>query len=72
MNDWENPETAHRNCLPARAYTFPYPDSQTASTFERGASPWFALLNGVWKFDYSETPAEAPAAFFEEGFDTSG
>lgn len=72
MHDWENPEIVHRNRMPARAYTFPYPDADTAATFERGASPWFKLLNGVWKFNYSETAAEAPEAFFAEGFDASG
>ena len=71
LNDWENPEIVHRNRLPARAYAFPYPDAETAATFERGASPMFALLNGTWKFDYSETPIEAPEAFFREDFDAA-
>lgn len=69
MHDWENPEIVHRNRLPARAYTFPYPSAESAATFERGASPWFALLNGMWKFDYSETPAEAPEGFYGQDFD---
>ncbi len=72
MHDWENPEIVHKNRMPARAYTFPYPDMDTAATFERGTSPWFKLLNGMWKFDYSETAAEAPEAFFADGFDASG
>ena len=69
MHDWENPEIVHRNRMPARAYTFPYPDEDSASTFERGTSPQFALLNGVWKFNYSETPEEAPDGFFTKDFD---
>lgn len=65
-NDWENPEVVHINRLPGRAYTFPFPDEASALT---GASPWVQSLNGRWKFDYAETPAEAPEAFFEEDFD---
>jgi len=71
MNDWENPRLTNRNRLPARAYTFPYPDAASALTFERGASPWFMLLNGEWKFNYAETAEEAPTSFFEEDFDVN-
>jgi len=71
MNDWENPELVHRNRLPARAYAFPYPDRETAITFDKEKSPWFASLNGNWKFSYSETPVEAPERFYEKGFDAS-
>ena len=71
MNDWENPQLIHRNRLPGRAYMFPYSNRSEAMTGERGASPWFELLNGQWKFDYSESPAEAPADFYEEDYDTS-
>ncbi len=68
MNDWENPGKLHINRLPARAYTFAYPDEASAKTFERGASPWFQLLNGVWKFDFAPTPQHAPEGFFAEDF----
>ncbi len=70
-NDWENPAITNRNRLPGRAYVFPYPDEASARTFEPSASPWFRLLNGQWKFDYAETPAEAPQTFFEKDFDVS-
>lgn len=71
MNDWENPAIVHRNRLPARSYTFPYPDSETALTFDRAASPFFRSLNGQWKFNFAPSPAEAPAGFHEESFDAS-
>jgi beta-galactosidase/evolved beta-galactosidase subunit alpha len=58
MNDWENPQLVHRNRLPARAYTFPYPDEVAALA---GRTPWVQSLNGTWKFHYAATPAEAPA-----------
>lgn len=71
MNDWENPAVLHRNRLPARAYKFPYPDETTALSGERGASRWFRLLNGEWKFNYAENPASAPERFYEEDFNVS-
>jgi beta-galactosidase/beta-glucuronidase len=69
--DWENPEMIHRNRLPARAYAFPYPSESSALTFCCEKSPWFALLDGKWKFDYSQNPQSAPKDFFDENFDTS-
>jgi beta-galactosidase/beta-glucuronidase len=71
MNDWENPQLTNINRLPSRAYMYPYPDEQSARTFDREKSPWFRLLNGQWKFDYAETPAEAPEDFFDPDYDTS-
>lgn len=72
MNDWENQSLTHRNRLDSRSYSFPYPDETSALTGERGASPWFRLLNGQWKFHYAETPAQSPADFAAEGLDVSG
>jgi beta-galactosidase/evolved beta-galactosidase subunit alpha len=45
MNDWENHLLPHRNRLPARACLLP--DDAVS-------------LNGVWKFHYAASPAEAP------------
>ncbi len=61
MNDVENPAVVGRGRLPGRSSFFAYPDEATALTFDRAASPWFASLNGVWKFHYAATVAEAPA-----------
>lgn len=71
MNDWENPSVTNINRLPPRAYFFPYPDSATASTLDRGVSPWVLCLNGVWKFHYAQSPGDAPAGFESSSFDAS-
>ena len=63
MNDWENPQLPHRNRLPARAYAFPYPSEALALAGDPARSPWTQSLNGVWRFHYAPTPAEAPADF---------
>jgi len=71
MNDWENHQLPHKNRLPERAYFFPYDNVDAAMTGERAMSSWFKLLNGNWKFNFSPSPAEAPADFYAEGYDTS-
>jgi beta-galactosidase/beta-glucuronidase len=71
QHDWENPRLPHRNRLPARAFTFPYPDAATALTGERGRSPWFHSLNGQWKFHCAPTPIEAPEGFYADAYDVS-
>ncbi|MBD3184985.1 DUF4981 domain-containing protein [Candidatus Poribacteria bacterium] len=68
LNDWENPKVYQRNRLQARAYFIPYPDEKSALSGQRGNSEWFQLLNGKWRFNYSETPALAPEDFFIEYF----
>ena len=71
VNDWENHKLNHRNRQPARAYFIPYSSKQEALTFERECSPWFKLLNGMWKFYYASSPMEAPQEFYNEDFDVT-
>jgi beta-galactosidase/evolved beta-galactosidase subunit alpha len=71
-NDWKNPLLTGRNRLPARAYAFPYPDEASALTYDPSNSPLVQSLNGVWKFHYAASPAEAPLQFEAASFDVSG
>jgi len=70
--DWENPALLHRGRLPPRAWFTSCPDAASALARERGASPWFQLLNGRWRFAYAGTPLDAPQDFWREDFDASG
>ena len=68
--DWENHLVLHRNRLPARARFTAYPDEASARA---GAScPWELSLNGVWRFHYALTPAEAPSDYAAETCDEAG
>ncbi|MBZ9535819.1 beta-galactosidase subunit alpha [Cytobacillus oceanisediminis] len=69
--DWENLSILQKNRLPERTYFISYADENDALTYERGNSRGFKLLNGMWKFNYSESPAEAPDNFYSETFDVS-
>ncbi len=71
LPDWGNHEVLERNRLKSRAHFFPYPDPDTAVSYQRGLSSRFQLLNGQWDFYYAPTPQEAPADFYNEDFDTS-
>lgn len=68
---WENPQIVSHNRVRARAVLIPYLND--ASAFERvaDASPWVQVLNGEWKFHFSERVEEAPERFFAEDFDVS-
>ena len=70
-NDWENPSLLHRNRRPAYAASVPYADVPGALRGERGASPFFRLLNGEWQFQYLTSLALVPPDFFAEDFDAS-
>lgn len=60
-NDWENQTLLHINREPSRASIVPYADADNALSGDRNASPFFRLLNGHWRFQYSLRPEDAPA-----------
>jgi len=68
LPDWENLHVLQRNTLPPRATSISYENRQSAISDERETSPFYQLLNGNWKFCYSESPIEAPDRFYEESF----
>ncbi|MFC4600524.1 glycoside hydrolase family 2 TIM barrel-domain containing protein [Cohnella hongkongensis] len=72
LPDWENLQALQRNALPPRATSIPYASRQQAIDSVREASPYYRLLNGMWKFRYAESPADAPELFYEESFSADG
>jgi beta-galactosidase/beta-glucuronidase len=67
--DWENPNLLQRNRQPARATLIPHADEKSALAAERGASPYFQLLNGNWRFYFASRPEVVPVGFERCGFD---
>jgi len=67
--DWETQTCLQKNRLAGRSYFVPYAEKTAALSFERGNSPFFKLLNGIWKFFYSPSPVEAPEDFYEDSYD---
>ena len=71
IRDWDNLEVLHRNRLDSRAYFIPYDNITSALTFKRGRSNKIMLLNGMWKFCYSDFPQEASENFYENTYQVS-
>ncbi|MBN1972764.1 MAG: DUF4981 domain-containing protein [Sedimentisphaerales bacterium] len=77
-NEWENQQLVGQNRLAPHATMMIYPDVESAKKVEavatlddRSKSPWFASLNGDWKFLWSPEPAQRPTDFFQTNFDDS-
>jgi beta-galactosidase len=70
--DWENPAVFERGQVEPHVTLMPFESVEAALEGDRKASPWCELLSGTWKFRWAPSPGEAPTAFFEESFDTSG
>ena len=71
QNDWENLDVLHRNRMKSRTYFHSYADAASALSYERGQSPWYQQLNGMWKFHFAEAPQLAPE-FYRADYDVTG
>lgn len=69
--DWENPAIFERNQTPPHAPMVPYAALESALARDRDSCPFFASLNGTWKFHWAEVPEKAPDGFYRPGFDVS-
>ena len=69
--EWQNPEIFSINKTQAHAALTPYPDEVGALSFDKNASPWRKSLNGNWKFQFLEKPADTPDDFYATSYDDS-
>ncbi len=69
--DWENPEVFGINNEPTRSTSLPYPSESLAITDDYSRSPYYLLLDGQWKFNFSTCPDKRPLDFYKENFDVS-
>ena len=67
--EWDDPAVLHLNTEPPHVTMMVYPTPELARRNTRDQSPWFRSLNGVWKFQYSASPAARPAGFERPAFD---
>ncbi|MCF8336117.1 MAG: beta-galactosidase, partial [Bacteroidales bacterium] len=72
QNDWENPDVLERNQLSPHVPLVPFQDLSHALDKNEKYSVYYTSLNGTWKFNWSQTPGEAPEGFYENDFDVSG
>jgi len=69
--EWDDLSVLQVNIEKPHATMMTFPDSKLALSGEREESPWFKLLGGDWKFNWSKNPASRPADFYKTSFNDS-
>ncbi len=69
MNDYENPRLMNINRYPEHSYFIPYADEKSAINGLKQSSPYYAILNGDWKFSYYERFVDVPEDIAEQPCD---
>lgn len=69
--DWENPEVFAVNKEVTRATSLPYPSESLAQSNDYATSPYYQLLDGMWKIYWVPKVAELPEGFYKENYDIS-
>jgi len=56
LKTWMAPECISLNRSPMRATAYPFASARSARALDREASPWFASLDGQWRFRMADRP----------------
>ncbi|GAA4496584.1 glycoside hydrolase family 2 TIM barrel-domain containing protein [Hymenobacter ginsengisoli] len=67
--EWQNPQLTQQGQEVPRASFQLYERPADVAADDYARSPWYQSLNGTWKFNYVDRPADRPLTFFEPGFD---
>jgi len=67
---WQTQYISQFNREEPRAYFIPYTSVEQAQEDNKWQSPLLLSLNGTWKFNLAEKPADRPFWFFKDNFDT--
>ncbi len=65
---WEDPAVNQINRVPMRAEFFAYENAALAQANRKEDSHGFLSLNGLWKFNWVEKPADAPVDFWKKEY----
>lgn len=71
VNDWENPTMIGQNKEPPHCTLMPYSNREKAENGDRYTSKFYKSLNGRWKFNWVEKPADRPIDFYKVDYDIS-
>ncbi len=66
--DWENPTVFERNQELPHTTLMPFDKLDQALAHHLKSSPNHSSLNGTWKFHWAENTEQAPAKFFQKGY----
>ena len=67
--DWENPQMFNLNREEPDATMISYPDELSALEDNKANSPNCLSLDGIWKFNYVDSPDKRPYWFFKDDYD---
>ncbi|UFH34347.1 glycoside hydrolase family 2 TIM barrel-domain containing protein [Flavobacterium acetivorans] len=67
----ENPDVIGINKLDARSSFFPYNSVALAKEDNVAKAENYLLLNGIWQFNYVDSPEKRPTDFYKEDYDVS-
>lgn len=68
---WQDLSVFKVNTEAPRATFLPYDSESKLAADDYQTSPYYKLLNGNWKFNWSANPSSVPAGFFDPSFDVS-
>jgi len=71
-NDWENQKITGINNEKPVATFIPFANEKSVLINDWNSSPWYKLLNGTWKFNWSENPDSRPLDFYKDDYSVSG
>lgn len=69
LPEWNNTEIVQVNRMDPHSTLFSFRSFQHAKEGARERSENFLSLNGMWKFNYAESPAERPMNFYKVEFE---
>lgn len=69
--EWENQSILQIGNEKPHVQFHAYPNEEMAKTKDLSKSPWYALLNGDWKFNFVEKPGDRPVDFYKTDYDVS-
>lgn len=70
--DWWNDVTVFAvNKVVPRTNVIPYQDEKGINNLEYRQSPYYQCINGNWKFNWVEKPADKSEGFYVEGYDVT-
>jgi beta-galactosidase len=68
--DWENPGVFNINREDPHATMISFPDEKGALEAIKANSPNYQSLDGLWKFNWVQSPEKRPFWFFKDDYDT--
>ena len=69
--EWENAKIFAINKEAAHNSFMAYDNENIAKADDFSKSPWYMLLNGMWKFNWVAQPEKRPVDFYKDNYDIS-